>query len=237
MPSVPRYKTLAFSMFVLLAAQAVAGDESRRAQSPHSPHSPHSPYQLKLGNASAFRLDAENHEYISRSVPERLAGKPYAVQIQRAARRATVDPLLVHAVIAVESGYNPAARSPKGAIGLMQIMPQTALRYGVRDPGRSTDANLRIGTRYLSDLLDLFDGRLDLALAAYNAGENAVIRHDLSVPPYLETTHYVRAVAARYRALRGGEGPSPVLGRKDYLSGTRLSPATRRAFATSARLR
>lgn len=223
MSSVRRIKVLTFSTLVLLAAQADAGDQAGRAGSP---------YQLKPGNASAFRLDAANHDYVTQSVPERLAGKPYALQIQRAARRARIDPLLVHAVIAVESGYNPAARSAKGAIGLMQIMPQTALRYGVRDPGRSTDANLRIGTRYLSDLLSLFQGRLDLALAAYNAGEHAVIRHDLNIPPYVETQQYVRAVAARYRALRGVDGPLPA---QDYLNGTRLGPKTRRAFSTPTR--
>jgi soluble lytic murein transglycosylase-like protein len=118
--------------------------------------------------------------------------------IDDAAREAALEPALVHAVISVESGYNAAARSPKGAIGLMQVMPETASRYGVRDAARSPQANLKAGTLYLSDLMQLFENRLDLVLAAYNAGENAVLRYGQRIPPYRETQLYVPAVLARY---------------------------------------
>lgn len=188
-----------------------------------------SPYRLTLKDPASFRLNRADLDQVGRQLPARLAGKPYASQIQRAARRAAIDPLLVHAVIAVESGYDAGARSPKGALGLMQVMPQTALRYGVRDPAHSADANLGVGTRYLSDLLTLFDGNLDLALAAYNAGERAVIRHGDRIPPYGETQRYVEAVSQTYRRLRFGGSAV----RAEYLRGTRLGPATGGAFTRS----
>jgi soluble lytic murein transglycosylase-like protein len=131
-------------------------------------------------------------------VSTRLAGMPFAKLIEGAAREASLDPALVHAVISVESGYNPAARSPKGALGLMQVLPATALRYGIHNAARSPAANLRAGTLYLSDLMVLFDQRLELVLAAYNAGEAAVLRYGQRIPPFRETQQYVPAVLARY---------------------------------------
>lgn len=113
--------------------------------------------------------------------------------IQAAALRHRVSPELLHAVIRAESAYNPSAVSPAGAIGLMQLMPATAERYRVRDIWDPA-ANLNGGAAYLRDLLDLFDQDLRLALAGYNAGENAVLRHGRSVPPYPETQTYVRKV-------------------------------------------
>lgn len=103
---------------------------------------------------------------------------------------------LLEAVIAVESGYNPRAVSPKGAQGLMQLMPTTATRFGVADPFDPRE-NVRAGARYLKQLLDLFRGDLPLALAAYNAGEQAVIRSGHRIPPYAETQRYVPRVLAR----------------------------------------
>jgi soluble lytic murein transglycosylase-like protein len=110
-----------------------------------------------------------------------------------------VSPHLLEAVIAVESGYNPRAVSPKGAQGLMQLMPATASRFGVVDPFDPRE-NVRAGARYLKQLLDLFGGELRLALAAYNAGEQAVIRSGHRIPPYAETQRYVPRVLARLAA-------------------------------------
>jgi soluble lytic murein transglycosylase-like protein len=107
--------------------------------------------------------------------------------------------LLVHAVIQTESNYNPFALSPKGAQGLMQLMPATARRFGVRNTF-DIQQNLRGGASYLKHLLELFGDR-ELALAAYNAGEEAVIRHR-GIPPYPETRDYVRRVAGRYAEAR-----------------------------------
>ncbi len=120
-----------------------------------------------------------------------------------------ISKALVPALIYAESRYNPAARSVKGAVGLMQLLPETAARYGVPNPARSLEANLRAGTRYLSDLLQLFDDRIELALAAYNAGENAVQRYGFRIPPYRETREYVPAVLKKYREWQTPPAPKP----------------------------
>ena len=117
--------------------------------------------------------------------------------IEQAANRYQVDAKLVHAVIQTESAYNSAAQSPKGAVGLMQLMPETARRFGVTDRN-DPDQNVDGGTRYLKHLIKMFNPNLDLAVAAYNAGENAVIRYNNSIPPYPETQNYVKQVLALY---------------------------------------
>ena len=114
-----------------------------------------------------------------------------------AARRHGLDPDLVMAVVSVESGFRPQAVSPKGAQGLMQLMPRTASSLGVAnalDPAQNLDG----GTRHLGQLLTLYGGDVTRALAAYNAGEGAVDRHG-GVPPYRETRAYVKKVLERYR--------------------------------------
>jgi soluble lytic murein transglycosylase-like protein len=125
----------------------------------------------------------------------------YAQHIQDAARLTKLEPALIHAVISAESGYNPLARSHKGAAGLMQLMPETAKRYGVRnrlDPAQ----NIHGGARYLRDLVRMFNNDLQLAVAAYNAGENAVVRHGNRIPPYSETMTYVPRVMSYYKKYR-----------------------------------
>jgi soluble lytic murein transglycosylase-like protein len=106
---------------------------------------------------------------------------------------------LVRAVMQVESGFNPYARSPKGALGLMQLMPATIRQYGVRNPF-NPDENVRAGVTYLRTLLDRYNHNEELALAAYNAGPGAVDNHGQSVPPYRETKDYV----VRVNKLAGG---------------------------------
>jgi soluble lytic murein transglycosylase-like protein len=128
--------------------------------------------------------------------------RPFHDSILRASNDTGVDAKLLHAVITVESGYNQGAVSPKGATGLMQLLPTTARRYGtvnLLDPSE----NIRAGARYLRDLLAMFDNNLELALAAYNAGENAVIRHGRRLPPYAETRRYVPLVVAHYQKMGG----------------------------------
>ncbi|MBI3043028.1 MAG: lytic transglycosylase domain-containing protein [Betaproteobacteria bacterium] len=127
----------------------------------------------------------------------------YRSLIAATARAAGLEPGLLHAVITVESGYDPRARSLKGALGLMQLMPSTAARYAVDDP-HDPGQNLRAGARHLRDLLAEFNNDLNLALAAYNAGAAAVRRHCNRVPPYPETRAYVRRVLYRYH-----DRPSP----------------------------
>jgi soluble lytic murein transglycosylase-like protein len=108
----------------------------------------------------------------------------------------SVDEKLVHAVIKAESAYNPRAISPVGAAGLMQLMPDTAKRFGVVDR-YDPEQNISGGTKYLRFLLDTF-GDVKLAVAAYNAGENAVIKYGNKVPPYPETQNYVNKVLENY---------------------------------------
>lgn len=122
----------------------------------------------------------------------------YSSIIDAASKTHGVDGALVHAVITAESGYNAAAVSKAGARGLMQLMPETAARYGVRDIHDPRE-NINGGVRYLRDLMTMFNGNIELAVAAYNAGENAVIRYGNRVPPYAETVHYVPKVLGFYR--------------------------------------
>lgn len=123
--------------------------------------------------------------------------KRFSRKIAEVAKQYRVPEALIHAVITVESAYDPNAISRAGAVGLMQLMPATAQRYGVTDR-RNPSANLIGGTQYLRDLLNRFDRNLSLALAGYNAGENAVEKFGNQVPPFEETQDYVRKVLALY---------------------------------------
>ncbi len=123
----------------------------------------------------------------------------YKTLIQDVATSTLLEPALLHAIIETESAYNPNAVSPKGAVGLMQLMPATAKRFGVTDR-RDAAANVYGGATYVRHLLKLFNNDLKLALAAYNAGENAVKRYDNQIPPYRETRNYVKKVMRLYRA-------------------------------------
>jgi soluble lytic murein transglycosylase-like protein len=118
---------------------------------------------------------------------------------QIAARYAGVDPVLIHSIISVESAYDRFAISDKGAQGLMQLMPETARDYGVQNVFNAWD-NIEGGIKYLKDLLKAYPGRLDLVLAAYNAGRSAVTKYN-GVPPYPETQRYVEKVARVKTAL------------------------------------
>jgi len=123
--------------------------------------------------------------------------------IRETASRHSLDPYLIFCVMEQESQFKPRAVSPVGARGLMQLMPGTARRFGVRkifDPAQNLDG----GARYLKELVRMFGGRLDLVLASYNAGEGAVMKYGQRVPPYAETRNYVRRISARY-----GVGAAP----------------------------
>ena len=151
------------------------------------------------GNADSHRLYRYlvNHPNLPRMQP----------LIHSAASRYGVDPALVKAVMAVESGFNPQAVSPKGAIGLMQVIPDTGARFGVVADAKRTvqqklhdpAINIPTGVRYLSQLTRMFPGRIDLVLAAYNAGEGAVQKYRNQIPPYPETQNYVKTVMQFYQ--------------------------------------
>lgn len=132
------------------------------------------------------------------------SGERYRALIAQTAREHGIHPELVYAVAAVESSFDPTARSVKGAQGLMQLMPETAERFGVENPFDPAD-NVRGGVRFLRYLLDLFNGDVRLALAAYNAGENVVLAQG-RVPPYAETRNYVSRIIKRF-----GPGRAPYI--------------------------
>ncbi|MBV8853438.1 MAG: lytic transglycosylase domain-containing protein [Sinobacteraceae bacterium] len=126
--------------------------------------------------------------------------------IRRAAQAAALRPELLRAVIVVESAFNPRAVSRRGALGLMQLRPETAHRYGVAD-AFDPEQNVAAGARYLRDLLKRYGNDLELTLAAYNAGEDAVERYGRTIPPFAETRRYVPAVLRIYHALLAGPQP------------------------------
>lgn len=127
--------------------------------------------------------------------------RKYAPTISDVADAFQIPKALLHAVIMAESAFDPEATSQAGAVGLMQLMPATAKRYGVANR-RDPIANISAGTQYLHDLLELFDHDVLLALAAYNAGENAVLESGRRIPPYDETRRYVRKVMEYYHEFR-----------------------------------
>jgi soluble lytic murein transglycosylase-like protein len=137
---------------------------------------------------------APGHDAVA--LPMDLRAQMYSSIVSDVAQEVDVSAHLLHAVISVESSYLANAESPKGAQGLMQLMPATAQRFGVADPFNPRD-NVRGGALYLKWLLQRFGGDLKLAIAGYNAGEDAVIRAGYRVPPFVETQRYVPRVMAR----------------------------------------
>ncbi len=133
--------------------------------------------------------------------------KKFEPLLKQAAREFGLQPAMLKAIMAAESGFNPAAVSPKGAIGLMQIMPDTGARYGVQADAKQSLAkkladpktNIRVSARYLRDLVRMFPGKPELVIASYNAGEGAVKKYRNSVPPYPETRNYVKLVTQFYQ--------------------------------------
>ncbi len=159
--------------------------------------------------ASVRRYEPARPEDLGRepAVWTRVAGE-YRRIIEEASRTHDLDPALVTAMIQVESNFDPFAVSGKGACGLLQLIPSTAERFGVKDVF-DPEQNVNGGARYLRWLLDRFDNRTEYALAAYNAGENVVARYD-GVPPYRETEAYVRKVLRNVRT-NGAQNPSALV--------------------------
>ncbi len=155
-------------------------------------------YQLYLRSEQAIA-----HVDMQQAIPATYNKnrEKFTSEIKRAASLYQVDEALLHAVIAVESGYNADIVSKKGAVGLMQLMPGTAKRYKVKnsfDPAQ----NIHAGAKYLSSLLAQFDNNVQLALAAYNAGENNVRKYGGRIPPFPETIAYVPKVLGLYEGYR-----------------------------------
>ncbi len=179
-------------------------DESGAIYLTDTPSGEH--YQLLLASPvePSKEVVAESEQNPSEDVStssKLLHNLRYLEEVKVAAKSSGVETALLHAVITAESNYNYRATSPKGARGLMQLMPVTAKRFGVSnmyDPGQ----NIQGGALYLAYLLKLFNNDFKLAIAAYNAGENAVIQHGNKIPPYSETVNYVSKVMGLYKKLR-----------------------------------
>lgn len=147
---------------------------------------------------SRIEYEAPNSPAAKTKNADWTSGSPAIDQLIRTnANRVGIDPYLVFLVIEKESRFHTRAVSPKGAMGLMQLMPGTARRLGVRKPFDAAE-NIRAGTQYMRELMDMFEGKVDLVLASYNAGEGAVLKYGRSVPPYRETRDYVKTIGKRY---------------------------------------
>jgi len=147
---------------------------------------------------SRIEYEAPNSPAATTKNADWTSGTPAIDQLIRTnANRFGIDPYLVFLVIEKESRFHTRAVSPKGAMGLMQLMPGTARRLGVRKPFDAAE-NIRGGTQYMKELMDLFGGKVDLVLASYNAGEGAVLKYGRNVPPYRETRDYVKTIGKRY---------------------------------------
>jgi len=147
---------------------------------------------------SRIEYEAPNAPAATTKNADWTSGSPAIDQLIRTnANRVGIDPYLVFLVIEKESRFHPRAVSPKGAMGLMQLMPGTARRLGVRKPFDAAE-NIRGGTQYMKELMDMFGGKVDLVLASYNAGEGAVLKYGRNVPPYRETRDYVKTIGKRY---------------------------------------
>jgi len=167
-------------------------------------------YRYTAPDGHVYYTDAPSHnkyKLIARTKPKhyniafkdlKKNKKKYTPLIQEAAIKHGIDPKLVHAVIYAESAYDAKAISSAGAVGLMQLMPATARQYGAQNR-KDPKQNIFAGTRYLKYLLGLFNNDLELSVAAYNAGENAVKKYKNQIPPYPETQKYVKQVLRLYK--------------------------------------
>jgi soluble lytic murein transglycosylase-like protein len=161
-------------------------------------------------NAKSFPILATSSVHTTKPVMAVRARYSYTDLIVQHAEDNQIRPDLVRAVIQVESAFNPRARSPKGAIGLMQLMPSTAAELGVTDP-YDPGQNIRGGVAYLRRLLDRYDNNEELALAAYNAGPLAVDRHGSTVPPYRETRDYVKRIKGMTAVSASASAPASAI--------------------------
>ncbi|MHB8534689.1 MAG: lytic transglycosylase domain-containing protein [Sulfuricaulis sp.] len=184
------------------AAQAQA-DIYAFADSQGIIHFTNMPSDPRYRSMTRLHYRASGHRRVPSSPAYRHDPGRFRPLVEQAAREHGIDSALLRAVIATESDYDPRAISPRGAVGLMQLMPDTARRYGVRDIYDPAE-NIQGGAKYLRALMTRFHDDLTLTLAAYNAGEDAIVQYGNRVPPYRETLLYVPRVMHLYRQYRRG---------------------------------
>lgn len=193
----------------LLSIAAQRGHEKARSLVADYAGAERLPDCLVTGAPPALLAAASSEDVVPQEVVDRFVRalpadkRRHALLVQKLAPRFKVDPRLALAIVRTESNFDAAARSPKNALGLMQLIPDTAERFGVRD-ALDPEQNVRGGLAYLRWLLSQFKGDVALAAAAYNAGEGAVQRYK-GVPPFAETQEYVRRILAFYRAAHHAE--------------------------------
>lgn len=232
----PRHRALAVGLLAVLASLAPVGDAAvwgyidEHGQPHLATEKLDERYQLFFKGKTEGELAADtaakaapqpDEAFVRTPIFRRVEAHPnvkkYEPLLARHAQEYGVELALVKAVVAVESAYEPGVVSPKGAVGLMQVVPDTAVRYGVsadakhsveeklRDPA----INVRIGTRYLGELLTRFGGDIALAVAAYNAGEGTVERYGGKVPPFPETQEFVKLVLQFHELYKPPPPPPP----------------------------
>ncbi len=152
---------------------------------------------MKISRIAGLVLLTAGLSLSLRALPQDPARKTYDPVVRKVAKLHGIEPELIHAIIQAESNYESTAVSPKGARGLMQLMPATARAYGVSDYF-DPEQNIEGGTKYLKDLIRLYEGKTSLVLAAYNAGQEAVKKYK-GIPPYPETRNYIKRIQAGYR--------------------------------------
>jgi soluble lytic murein transglycosylase-like protein len=211
-----RIFTILIGVMLMLAAQAARADIyayiDEKGDAHFAVEKVDERYQLYLKGEQSFDTGDLNgpstaKPALLRYLSEHPNLKKFEPLVKAAARQYSVDPALIKAVMAAESGFNPGAVSPKGAIGLMQIMPGTARRYGLQADKKNSvekklhdpQTNIELAARYLHDLHKMFPGQPQLVLASYNAGEGAVQKYRNTIPPYKETQNYVQLVSQFYR--------------------------------------
>jgi len=227
MPAPIHFAVAALACCLLPAAHAdIYGYIDEQGAAHFAPDKLDARYRLFMRGDQAFdssALAGPNATAVTPALLQYLSQHPslkkFEPLLAEAAEEFSVDPALLKAVMAAESGFNPAAVSPKGAVGLMQLMPATAERYGLRASRGKTIAqklidpktNIRLAARYLRDLHKLFPDQLHLVLASYNAGEGAVQRYRNAVPPYPETRNYVQIVSRLYRLYKPAPGRNGIM--------------------------
>jgi soluble lytic murein transglycosylase-like protein len=226
--------------FLILFAASIVSAQDKPFSPPPRPPVPMSSKDQELQRAEELKKKTEAEKPSGATkvkIPAALAGRHISsgnaavdAIVYEAASQNGLDPCLIFSVMRAESGFNPAAVSPKGASGLMQLMPATASRFGVRNIFDARE-NIHAGSRYLRWLLDRFNGDLRLALAGYNAGEGAVEFYGLRIPPFLETQNYVRIIYARYSSIHAASS-TPAAASVEVKPEVRPVEATKEKFPT-----